>query len=413
VLSRLGKYEAAVDVLKRAVAARPTDPQLHFNLASSYLFLGDFDDAEASYEAAIKLRPDFCRAHWALSDLVEVTPEHNHIERLEAALRDTARGDVDGHLYLSHALAKELEDLGEFERALDQLLEANARKRASVGYSSSDDRELFEAMEKVFTPSFVSGAPAGDLSTEPIFVVGMPRTGTTLVERILSSHSDVYSAGELQNFGLALKRASGSRSNKILDADTIERGARVDFAELGQRYLASARPATGRTPRFLDKMPMNFLYIGFISVALPNAKIICLRRHPLDTCVSNFRQLFRLDQSYYGYAYDLSDIAQYYILFDRLMSHWEQVFPGKILQLHYERLVENQEEKTRRLLSFCNLDWEDACLDFHENRAPIPTASAVQARQPMYAGAIGRWKRYGAKLAQIKQQLESAGIDVR
>lgn len=410
VMSRVGDYEAAIAVLERAVEASPKEPQFRFNLASAQLFLGNFEQAASNYEAAVTLQPRFYRGHWALSDLVTATPEHNHIERLEALLG--AETDVDGVLYLSHALAKEWEDLGEHAKALDYLIEGNARKRAVSAYSRDQDTELFESIERAFDRSFMSRETTGEPSGEPIFVVGMPRTGTTLAERILSSHSDVFSAGELQDFGLALKRASGSRTNRLLDADTIERGTRVDFAELGQRYLASTRPATGGTPRFVDKMPMNFLYIGFIHLALPNAKIVCLRRHPLDTCVSNFRQLFRLDHSYYGYAGDLSDTAHYYILFDRLMAHWREVLPGKVLELQYEDLVDNQEQQTRRLLEFCGLEWQDACLSFHENEAAIATASAVQAREPIYSDAKGRWKRYGNKLDAIKRQLEEAGIRV-
>lgn len=411
-MSRIGAHEVAADVLARAVKAKPKEPQFHFNLAAANLFLGDFKLAEASYETAVSLQPQFYRGHWALSDLVEATPEHNHIDRLEKLL-EAAEADTDGALYICHALAKEWEDLGDFGKALDYLIQGNARKRESIEYSSDQDRVLFDSMQGLFDTAFIERAPAGEPSPEPIFIVGMPRTGTTLVERILSSHSKVYSAGELQNFGLVLKRASGSRSNRILDADTVEKGARIDFSDLGQRYLASTRPATGQTSRFVDKMPMNFLYIGFILLALPDAKIVCLRRHPLDTCVSNFRQLFRLNQSYYGYACDLSDIAQYYIMFDRLMSHWDEVLPGKVLELHYEQLVGDQEQQTRRLLAFCDLEWEDACLNFHENKAPIATASAVQARQPIYPDSIGRWKRYGDKLDAIKKQLEAAGIEIK
>lgn len=408
VMSRVGDYETAIDVLTRAVTAKPEDPQLRFNLASGQLFLGNFKEAEAGYEAAVALQPRFYRAHWALSDLVTATPERNHIERLEQLLTDES--DVDGSLYLCHALAKEWEDLGDYSKSLDFLIEGNARKRAVSGYSRAQDRELFESMQTVLERSFFDREATGDPSSEPIFVVGMPRTGTTLVERILSSHSEVFSAGELQDFGLALKRASGSRTSRLLDRDTIEKGAGVNFAELGQRYLASTRPATGHTPRFVDKMPMNFLYIGFIHLALPNAKIVCLRRHPLDTCISNFRQLFRLDHTYYGYAGDLSDIAHYYILFDRLMAHWREVLPDKVLELQYERLIDDQERETRRLLEFCGLDWEEGCLSFDENAAAIATASAVQARQAIYSSAKGRWKRYGARLDPVKRELEAAGI---
>ena len=344
-------------------------------------------------------------------DEVKATLERNHIERLKQCLETTA-SDTDGSLYLCHALAKEYEDLGDDTKALDYLSRGNARKRKEIGYSIDQDRSLFEAVERVCDRSFVERAAGGCLTEEPLFVVGMPRTGTTLVERILTSHSSVFSAGELQAFGLALKRASRSASNHILDADTVEQGAKLNFEELGQRYLASTRPATGRTAHFVDKMPMNFFYIGFIQRALPNARIVCLRRHPMDTCLSNLRQLFRLNHSYYNYAYDLSDIAEYYILFDRLMAHWDRALPGRVLQLHYEDLVADQEAQSRQLLEFCGLEWEDACLRFHENKSPIATASAVQARQPIYAGSMDRWKRYGERLDPLRKQLEAAGIEI-
>jgi tetratricopeptide (TPR) repeat protein len=413
-LSRVGEHARAIDVLSRAVAAAPKHAQYHFNLASAHLFTGHFDAAEACYETAIAAKPDFYRAHWALSDLVKATPERNHIERLERLL-EAGGHDADSALYLCHALAKEHEDVGDDVGALDYLIRGKTAKRATVRYDIARDRALFAAVEEVFDAAFVRRAAecGGWPSDEPIFVVGMPRTGTTLVERILTSHSSVFSAGELQDFGLALKRISASQTNAILDAETLRAAAGVDFAELGQRYLASTRPATGHTPRFVDKMPMNFFYIGCIALALPNAKIICLRRHPLDTCVANFRQLFRLNHSYYNYAHDLNDTADYYAMFDRLIAHWDAVLPGRVLQVRYEDVVAEQEAQTRRLLEYCGLPWEDACLAFHANAAPVATASAVQVREPIYSRSIGRWKRYGARLDPIRERLERAGIDTR
>jgi hypothetical protein len=254
-------------------------------------------------------------------------------------------------------------------------------------------------------------APAGNgfSGAAPIFVVGMPRTGTTLVERILSSHPLVASAGESQNLPLLVKRAAGTRSNRVLDEATVAEAASLDFSALGRDYVASTRPP-GRKPRFVDKMPLNFLYLGYIHLALPNAKIVCLRRHPLDTCLSNFRQLFARDFSYYNYAYDLGDVGSYYVLFDSLMRHWRETLPGKILEVEYERLVEDQEAQTRRLLEFCGLPWASECLDFHENRSPVATASAVQVRTPMNAASVGRWRHYAAELSMLRTQLERAGI---
>jgi hypothetical protein len=246
----------------------------------------------------------------------------------------------------------------------------------------------------------------------PIFVIGMPRTGTTLVERILSSHPDVSSAGELEDLALCVKRATGTRSPRVFDVETAERSAAIDHAAVGRRYLERTRRYRERTRRFVDKMPLNFFYVGLIHLALPEAKIVCLRRDPMDTCLSNFRQLFGLNFSYYDYAYDLADIAEYYLLFDRLIRHWRQALPGKLLELEYEQLVTAQERQTRRLLEFCGLPWDARCLRFEANEAAVATASAVQVRQTLHTDAIGRWRRYGDLLEPAAARLRAAGYFV-
>ena len=322
------------------------------------------------------------------------------------------RDDVDAELHVRHALAKEYEDLGDYDSAFAQLAAGKTKKRAQLGYSIDADRALFGTIERLFDAGRLAGHAAGCPTTEPIFVLGMPRSGTTLVERILSSHPQVLSAGELQNFAIAVKRAAGTPSNRVLDAPTLENGVNVDFAALGERYLASTRPITGAKPRFVDKMPLNFLYVGFIALALPNAKIVCLNRDPLDTCLSNFRQLFSLTFSYYNYSYDLRDIGLYYASFERLMRHWDEVLPGRVLRVRYEDLVQNQEPETRRLLDFCGLHWDGACLEFQENAAAVATASAVQVRSKLYATSIGRWRRYARHLAPLRAELSAAGIAV-
>ncbi|MGD2168525.1 MAG: sulfotransferase [Gammaproteobacteria bacterium] len=415
-LSHAGEHARARDVLERATAAAPDNPQYQFNLASAALFVGDFACAETAYETAISLRPDFCRAHWALADLLQATPERNHVARLEHQLgRLDALGDaasVNDRLYLSHALAKELEDLGHYAQSLDVLQRGKAAKRRTLDWDISDDGELFKALEWAFDESAVAAPRTSCDSREPIFVLGMPRTGTTLVERILASHSEVVSAGELQNFGVTLKRMSGARTNRVLDVETIRGAMNADFGELGRRYVESTRPITGTKSRFIDKLPMNFFYIGYIALALPEAKIVCLRRNAMDSCLSNFRQLFRLDHPYYSYAYSLEDVADYFVLFERLMTHWEQIFPGRVLHLSYEALVSEPRAHTARLLEHCGLTWQDACLSFHENTAPVATASAAQVREPIHARSIGRWKRYGSGLDSLRARLEAAGVAI-
>jgi hypothetical protein len=249
-------------------------------------------------------------------------------------------------------------------------------------------------------------------SAEPIFIIGLPRTGTTLVERIISSHSGVYSAGELQNFGVALKRATGSTTPSMLDMDAVARSRGLDWQALGRQYIESTRPATASLPRFIDKLPHNFLYAGYIAASLPNARIICLRRNPMDSCLSNFRQLFALNSSYYDYSFDLMDTARYCVLFDRMMRAWHERMPGRILEVGYESVVDDLESWARRLIGFCGLEWEDACLRFEENAAPVATASAVQVRSPVYRSAIGRWKRHESQMRQVRELFEAAGIPV-
>jgi tetratricopeptide (TPR) repeat protein len=410
VFSRAGDHERAVEAFKRAVAKEPRNAGFQFNLGSSLKFLGDFAGAEQAYEAAIDSSPRFYKAHSSLSQLRQQTAESNHVKRLEGLLAN-AGNNVDGELHLRHALAKEYEDLGKFDRAFEHLAAGNARKRKHVEYSSEDDRRLFDAVRDAFDREILS-AVGGHDTREPIFIVGMPRTGTTLVERILGSHSQVVSAGELQSLPLAVKRAAGTTSQQVLDAETLEAALKTDFASLGRAYLESTRPLTGQTPHFIDKMPLNFLYIGFIHLAMPNARIICLRRNPMDTCLSNFRQLFAVKFSYYNYAYDLLDTGRYFLQFARLMEHWDRMLPGKVLRVDYEELVGDQQAQTRGILEHCGLEWEDACLRFEQNTAPVATASSVQVRKKIYATATGRWRRYEAQLAALRELLAREGVTI-
>lgn len=238
----------------------------------------------------------------------------------------------------------------------------------------------------------------------------MPRSGTTLVERILSSHSEVTQTGELLNLGITMKRLSGTITAALLDPATIAGMNRVNRAALGKLYVDSTRPGTGQTPRFIDKMPQNFLNLGYIAEALPNAAIVCLHRDPMDTCLGNFRELFTLGTPYWDYTFDILDIGRYYVRFRQLMEHWSRVFPGRVLEISYEDLVQDQASVTRRLLQHCKLDWEDACLDFESNPAPVSTASSTQVRSAIHGMSMQRWKNYRAQLEPLQALLADAGL---
>ena len=410
VYARLGEHAASVPHFREAVRLAPENASFRYNLAAALNFIGDVDGAEAAAEALIAIDPDYARGHHLLAGLRKQSAVHNHVARLEAAL-GRARAP-DARLLLGYALSKELEDLGRGEEAFARLAAANAEHRARLPYSFASDAANFDAIERTWPQ--VAAQPVRSAAVDaPIFVIGMPRTGTTLVDRILSSHRAVCSAGELQAMPLAVKMAAGTRSRVVLDPETLETAASADLGAIGRDYLARARTHAGAgAERFTDKFPGNFQYAGFIARALPEARIVCLRRHPLDTVLANFRNLFAISSRYYDYSYDLMDIARYYVRFDRLMAMWHAALPGRILDIRYEELIADQEGQTRRLLAHCELDWDDACLDFHRNTAPVSTPSAAQVRQPMYSGSVARWKQHRDVLAPVVRFFEEQGIAI-
>ena len=412
VYSRLGAHDRAAPLFAAAVAQQPDHVQMRYNLASSLGFLGRFEEAAVNYEALIAIDPGYTRAHFALSALKKQSGASNHIKRLEALLPGV-RNSVE-HLHLRYALAKECEDLSEHDASFRHLDAANRPRKAELGYTIDSDQKLFARLMEQFAREdyfFDARRDAADAAA-PIFVFGMPRTGTTLVDRILSSHPLVESAGELQVMQIVIKRLTATATRVALDPQTVDAAGRLAPARVGADYLQGAAPHRRTSRRFIDKLPLNFLYAGYIARALPGAKLICLRRDPLDTVWSNYRHLFATGYSYYNYSFDLMDTARYYVLFDRLMRFWEQRFPGRILQVQYESLVDNQEVQTRRLLQHCALPWDEACLSFHENPYAVATPSATQVRQPLYRNALGRWRLYERHLQPVRDYLVSQDIRV-
>jgi tetratricopeptide (TPR) repeat protein len=407
VYTRTGFHELAVPWFKKAVTLNRNIANYHYNLGASLQFIGDFKGADAAYKACLALDSSNYRALSSLAQLSKQPAGSPLISQLEAHFANNAN-NADAQLHLGHAIAKCLEDSGDYPKSLDWLRKAKAGKQGAT--ATIDFRGIITGLKALPTDPAKTGA-----DDSPIFIVGLPRTGTTLVDRILGSHSQVYSAGELGLFGNLIKQAANTPSNLTLDSDTVSAAANFNtqtFEQIGREYLALTKELSRGAVRITDKMPLNFLYCGLIHQALPNAKIIALRRNPMDSCLSNYRQLLTTQQAYYAYTYDLLETAKFYCLFDELMTHWTKTLPeDRFIQVHYEDIVFNQLEQTERLLEFCDLGWEDACLNFHENDAPVSTASSVQVRQPLYSGSIGRWQRYGNKLDDLKQYLNKQGID--
>ena len=402
-LTRAGAQDEAVQPFRAACERAPKVADYRYNLGAALQFNGDFPGAEAAYRAALEIDPGCHRAWSALSQVAQQGLGAVDQARLLAQLRRDDL-DADAGLHLHHALAAQREREQRFTESLAVLERGKQAKRAVLGYSFAEDAALFEAARELAIDV------AGDAcaSEEPVFIVGLPRTGTTLVERILSSHPQVFAAGELTHFAVAVKRYVRTPGRHVLDAATLRAAAASPLDGVGQAYLDSTRPRTGHTPRFIDKMPLNVFYAGLIRRALPRARIICLRRHPLDSCLSNYRQLFATGFSYYNYAYDLADCGRYWLGFDALCRHWRATLGEAWLEVHYEDVVEDIEAQARRLLAHCGLDWAPSCIDFHRNTAPVATASSVQVRQPLYRSAIGRWRRYGDALAPLQAVLGEA-----
>ncbi|MFB9067931.1 tetratricopeptide repeat-containing sulfotransferase family protein [Pseudofulvimonas gallinarii] len=404
IRSECAMHPQAGEAFARATALAPRDPGFQFNHAVWLGSDGQLDRADQAFEACLASDPRHWPAYYNLSINRRQTPGRNHLPQLRSLLARHGQ-DPMARLYLGAALAKELDDLDQCEESFRQLAEAKAAMRPYRNYSSERDAALFEAIaERVTT----AGDPSlGHRSGEPLFVLGMARSGTTLVDRILSAHPDVYPAGELFNFPVAWKQALGERTFNPFDPDAIRSSPDPDWNALGRRYLESTRPATGSTAHFTDKLPQNYLYLGFIAQALPDARFIAVRRNALDTCLSNFRHVFAPGSPYFDYSYDLFDVARYFLMYERLMAHWKRVFPGRILEVDYDLLVQAPEVHAPAIMAFCGLDWDPAFLDFRNNAKPVRSASAPQLREPVHQRSHLRWQAYADQLEPVRKLLSA------
>jgi tetratricopeptide (TPR) repeat protein len=438
--SHAGDQARALACYDQAVALAPDQPQYLFNRAAVLRFLGRLMESEADYDRVIALQPRDYEAYKNRSDLRTQSASHNHVAELERVLDELLRAgaaDGAGEVQLRYALAKEYEDLGQTEQSFAHLERGARRRRAALRYDVAVDVATVDWIIEAFPAALTapaanaagsaSGAPpaparslaslaspVGEHAPEgqdaPIFIIGLPRSGSTLVDRILGSHSRITSAGELNCFALSLVEAVQNRSGqaKLTRRDMVAQSAQLDFAALGRDYLRKAR-AVVPAGRFTDKMPLNYLYGGLIRRALPQARLVHVHRHPMAAGYAMYKALFK---DGYPFSYDLSEIARYYAGYRRLMDHWQATLPGMILSLSYEDLVADPAVQTRRLLDFCGLPWEDSCVQFHVNPAPATTASAAQVRRPIYDSAVAQWRRYQAQLAPLRRAFDELGVPV-
>jgi tetratricopeptide (TPR) repeat protein len=397
----------AKPLLQRARELLPTDPAILYDSAVSHFYLNETDEAATLLERVLTLAPGNGFALYVRSQLRTQTVDDNHVDHLRnMLLRPQIRRQDAISTYF--ALSKELEDIGEYPESFAALSEGNRIKRGTLDYQVGNDVGSLHKVMDHFTRESLAQAKPGEPATGPIFVVGMPRTGTTLVERILGSHTDVISLGELVDFpaemtALAERTYVGTGST---DPDFLRVSLQMDFAELGRNYLRAVQPLAAGHGHFVDKLPFNFRYCGLIHQALPNAKILHLTRDPLDTCYAIFKTLFI---NAYHYAYQLDELAQFYIGYRRTMEHWHAVLPGVICDVSYEDLVADPAAQCRRLLEWCGLPWQDDVLEFHQSRAASTTASAAQVRKPIYKSSVKKWRHFEQQLQPVVRRLAEAG----
>ncbi len=388
----------------KATALRPDDPHGLYNHATSLLALGRMEQAEALLDRVVELTPGDADAWYNRSTLRRQTAASNHVDALRARLRQVPPSDPC-RVPLCYALAKELEDLGRHPESFAALREGAGLRRRRLRYDVAGDLETLRLIEQAFDAGFFSMVRDSHVDERPLFVVGLPRSGTTLVDRILSSHPAVASRGESVDFAQAVVRLAGKADGK---ADLVRRSAQLDFATLGRAYC-NTLPA-GPQVRVIDKTPGNFLYLGLITAALPQARIVHLRRDPMDACYAMYKTLFRMA---YPFSYDLDDLGRYWLGYDALMAHWRRVLPAdRLLEIDYESLVTDQETVSRRLVTHAGLDWDEACLRFEHNPQPTLTASAAQVRQPIHRSSVGLWRRHQHELAPLRRFLENAGARI-
>ncbi|MGH8318273.1 MAG: tetratricopeptide repeat-containing sulfotransferase family protein [Steroidobacteraceae bacterium] len=405
-----GEQRRALPLYDRAMTVMPRDPaqraRLLHNRAVTHRYVGDLERAQRDYEAILAIDPVAPKAYKGLVELRRQTPERNRITQMKQAL-ERLPAQSDDAAVLHFALAKSYQDLGDYRSSWEHLSEANRIERTAINYDPAADRELMQALEEVFT---ATEAKAGHAATEsPIFIVGLPRSGSTLIERILSNHPQVHQCGELTAVTdsiLALTNPTAGAAPPSA-RDFAARLAGLDGGSLAAEYRARTRAFRPEGRRWTDKQLSNFVYCPLLLRAFPRARIVHVTRHPLAACYAIYRTRFN---GSYPFAYDLDEIAEFYVSYRRLMQHWQRILPDRTLELPYEQVVRSFEPSVRSLLEYVGLPFDAACLEFHRNPAPVITTSSVQVRQPLYDSSLEQWRQYAAWLAPARARLEAAGI---
>jgi tetratricopeptide (TPR) repeat protein len=402
VFQSLGLNAEALQLMRRARALGLDTPDFRYFFALQLQFNGELDAATEELEACLRAGPTFGRASLTLARIRRQTAQDNHVDFLRARLLTVAQGSED-HAAFEFALHKELADLGDDDAAWAALARGNAVMAGRLRYDAAAEERVCDGLMRRFDAAFLAHAGPHNEGPQPIFIVGMPRSGTTLLERILGSHPQVASAGELTDLPRQLRWVADRHGHALLDDALLADLDTLDYAALGRRYLEQSQWRAQGRRYYVDKLPPNFQLMGCIRRALPQARIIHMQRDPMALCFSNYRALFG---DTYAYSYDFASLAHHHGQYRRLMRHWREVMPEGFLDLSYARLVRDTEDACRALLDYCGLAFAPECLDHTRNPASVATLSSAQVREPINTRGLDEWRRYATQLEPLRRLVE-------
>ncbi len=401
-LAKVDRMDEAIENYEAALAASPRHPGAFSGLAHQLKTVGRQTESIAVYRQSIAVNPRSTESYWSLANFKTFRFRDEEVEAMESLLRDDKLEDIN-RVQLCNSLGLEYEGRKDYERAFHYFQRCNSTRRKAESYDPIANEVNTNKTIEIFDSAFLARhANLGNPDPAPLFIVGLPRSGSTLLEQILASHSQVEGTHELTDLARTIRNLS--RRGKRLQYPEIVSGlAPAAWQKIGSQYLESTAKYRSGLPCFIDKNPNNFSYIGLICLALPKAKIVNAMRHPLDSCLGSYKQLFASGQPF---SYDLTDIGEYYLQYQRLMAHWHQTLPGRVLDVNYEEVVDDLEGQVRRLLAYCELPFEESCLNFHETDRAIKTASSEQVRQPIYSSSRHLWRHYEPYLGELIDILE-------
>ncbi|KZX54931.1 hypothetical protein A3709_07930 [Halioglobus sp. HI00S01] len=401
--AHLGEIEAAIEAYRESIKLNPDIASAHMALAHMLKTIGQQEDALTAYRESIRIKPSLGESYWSMANLKIFKFKPEEVTSMEAQL-NTEEVSEQGRVNFHFALGKAYEDQRDYERAWHHYHTGNQLQRPRVDYDPvENDMHLRKLREAFSAARFAANTDAGCDAPSPIFIVGMPRSGSTLIEQILASHSMVEGTAELPNLAAIATGTGRYRHDGLIYPGTVDALTSRDFTAYGKEYLQQVqRHRVQGTPHFIDKMPNNFIHVGWIALTLPNARIINTRRHPMDSCLGVYKQLFAKGQHF---TYDMFELAEFYQGYVDLMEYWHEVLPGKVLDVHYEDTVTDLEGQVRRILDYCGLPFEENCLRYYETDRAVKTASSEQVRRPIYTSALGLWRNYESHLGEWQEAM--------